>query len=277
LGWHYGAIRTLLRFSKGVFGLPFFNLIFIRADIFVLAKLYSPSELGLYAMAIYLVQTPTSFLMNLLGQTLLPAFSHVQKDQVRTNRILLQVTTGLILVGMPVIVFVLFCGHSVLTIAYGQRYGSAIGPLIAASFVALLNVINGQVTMIFYAKGQPQLHRSCVIIMAVIMVILIYPLVSRFGPLGAQLAALIAIAAGLLFQVLRVRNLTGIDLMPYRRVIALAAGISLGVALLCLASRSVISLGQPIPNILFGVLACAIAYALTAGFFVRGSFKEIFG
>ena len=48
-------------------------------------------------MAILLVQTPTSFLMNLLGQTLLPAFSQVQDDLARTNRILIKVTWRLCL------------------------------------------------------------------------------------------------------------------------------------------------------------------------------------
>src|SRR5580698_3271441 len=74
------AALELLQFSKGVFGLPLLNLIFIRADIFVLAKLYSASELGFYAMAIYLVQTPTGFAMNMLGQTLMPTFAHTQSD-----------------------------------------------------------------------------------------------------------------------------------------------------------------------------------------------------
>ena len=116
-----------------------------------------------------LVQTPTGFLMNLLGQTLLPAFSQVQEDKERTNRILIQVTSALVLIGMPALVFIIFCGHSLLTLAYGHRYGAAAGPLIVASFVALFNAVNGQVTSIFYAKGQPHLHRRCVVIMAICM------------------------------------------------------------------------------------------------------------
>lgn len=61
LRWNKDAARDLLRSSRGLFGLSFLNLIFARADICVLAKLYSPSALGLYTMAIYLVQTPHEF------------------------------------------------------------------------------------------------------------------------------------------------------------------------------------------------------------------------
>jgi O-antigen/teichoic acid export membrane protein len=83
LAWHRDASRELLRFSRGVFGLSFLNLIFVKTDIFVLAKLYSPAELGLYAMAVYLAQTPTGFIMNLFVQTMMPTFSHIQGDRER--------------------------------------------------------------------------------------------------------------------------------------------------------------------------------------------------
>ena len=48
-------------FSKGMVGLSFLNLIFARADIFVLGKLYSPAMLGIYALAVNLIQTPAKF------------------------------------------------------------------------------------------------------------------------------------------------------------------------------------------------------------------------
>ena len=112
LRWSREAIRDLLKFSRGLFGLSILNLIFARADIFVLAKLYSTADLGLYTMAVYLVQTPAVFVINLLNQTLLPTFSHVQDDQPRTNRILLQATTLTALLGVPALVFLAFCGRS---------------------------------------------------------------------------------------------------------------------------------------------------------------------
>ena len=102
--WNRQAARDLLRFSRGLFGLSFLNLIFTRADVFVLAKLYSPAALGFYVMGIYLVQTPAGFLMNLLGQTLLPTFSKVQGNKVRENRILLQLNSLLVQLGMPALV-----------------------------------------------------------------------------------------------------------------------------------------------------------------------------
>src|SRR5271166_4017287 len=54
LGWDWHAARDLYQFSKAAFGLSFLNLIFSRTDIFVLGRLCSATELGLYTMSVAL-------------------------------------------------------------------------------------------------------------------------------------------------------------------------------------------------------------------------------
>jgi lipopolysaccharide exporter len=270
LKWNGEAIRDLLKFSRGLFGLSILNLIFARTDIFVLGKLYSPTDLGLYAMAIYLAQTPASFVMNLINQTFMPAFSHVQDDNPRMNRILLRVTSLTALLGMPVLCFLFFCGHSLLTVVYGSRYGAVSQALVVASFVAFLNIANMQITLVFYAKGLPQLHRRSVALMAILMIILIYPFAKRFGLVGGQLACLISIAVGYLFQVERIRKITGVQLASYLKVCLTPALISLTVIAICIATRSLAAAAaHPLPNLLFGIVGCLVAYGLMGAMFLR--------
>jgi O-antigen/teichoic acid export membrane protein len=271
LAWDREALGKLLRFSKGMFGLSFLNLIFARADIFVLAKLYSATDLGLYAMAVFLVQTPMSFIMNLLGQTLLPTFSQIQGDTARINRILVNVTSLIVRLGMPALVFVFFCGHSLLTVVYGDRYGAATGALIIASCVALVNLVNGQITSVLYAKGLPQLHRRCVAMMAITIIVLIYPLAKDLGLVGAQVACLISIVVGYLFQVVRIRQLTGLNLTQYSKSFLFSAAISIGVLAICLGTQPVGILARPVPNIVLGILGCILAYSLSLGIYLRNN------
>ena len=260
LRWNKQAARELLRFSRGLFGLSFLNLIFSRADIFVLAKLYSPAALGLYTMAIYVVQTPTSFLMNMLGQTLLPAFSQIQEDLKRTNRMLIQVSSLLVLVGVPAIAFVFFCGRSVLTLAYGPRYGAMTAALGLASCVALMNVLNGQITIVFYARGTPRLHRTAVAAMAVAVAVAIYPLAKWLGPVGGQVACLAAMTVGYLFQVLRVKGLTGLNLAAYSKSFLIATAASLCFLVLSIPTRSFVVFSRPAANISLGIVGCVLSY-----------------
>jgi len=250
--------------------LSLLNLVFCRADIFVLGKLYSATELGLYSMAIYLIQTPLSFLINVMSQTLLPALSRVQDDDARMNRILLQTTSATVWLGLPIAVFVVFCGRSLLSLVYGERYGAASAALAITACVALFNVLNSQITLAFYAKGLPQLHRRSVASMAVAMVLLVYPLAKMFGLWGAQLACLIAVIIGYAFQVERIRKVTGLKISEYADVFPIPVFTSIGVAALwLLITRYTTVTSRPIPNIVLGLGGCLLAYALAGAFFLR--------
>ena len=267
----FSALRDLWRFSRGLFGLAFLNLIFTRTDIFVLAKLFSPAKLGLYSMAIYLVQTPTVFLAAILSQTLLPALSRIQDDHDRMNRILLQVTSATVMLGLPALVFMGFCGRSLLTLVYGQRYSLAAAALILAACASFINILNVQLTLMFYAKGMPGLHRRSVAAMAVVVVVLIYPMARWFGIWGGQLACLIAVVVGYLLQVERIRKVTGLRLSEYWKNFLTPAVASLVIVAIWLITESMGVLTRPAPNILLGIFGCLLAYGFAGALFFRGA------
>jgi O-antigen/teichoic acid export membrane protein len=264
------ACLEIMRFSRGTLGLSFLNLLFTRTDIFVLGMLYSPSELGLYSLAITLAQTPCTFLVQILTQTLMPAFSHVQADHDRVNRILNEINSWLILCGVPAVATVWLCSPSLLTVVYGHRYGAAAAAdaLCLAGIVALLNTFNTQLTNIFYATGRPGLHLRAVAASAVVMVVAVYPACRFFGLAGGQAAALLAIMTSYLLQIERARHVIGLQFSQYAR----ALGPSLLAALMVLvAGRAAHLLGlvsNPTANIVLSVCIylfaclCAVAWQL---------------
>jgi O-antigen/teichoic acid export membrane protein len=269
LGWDSHAIWDLCRFSKQAFGLSFLNLIFSRTDIFVLGKLYSTTALGLYTMGVALVLTPSTFVTNMLAQTLLPAFSYVQDDKERLNRILIEITSWLILLGLPFVVVMYLCGHSLLSVIYGSRYAAAAGPLTVATVVVFFNLLNAAITGVFTAVGRPALHRRAVAASAVVMMIAIYPACKLLGVVGGQVAALFAIIVSYFLQVIRVRRLTGLDLLRYGKAFAPAALVSAGILVVGLGARFLGLATRPVANIALGAGACAIAYVLCLPAFMR--------
>jgi lipopolysaccharide exporter len=269
--WDRTAMRELLKFSRGLYGLSPLSIIYMRTDIFVLAKLFSPAELGLYVMAVTSIQTPTNFIINIMGQTTFPAFTHIQDDKPRMNRILLQATAAVFFMGLPVLVFLFFCGRSLLTIAYGYRYGAAAASLFLAACAALLNMANGPITSVIYARGYPQLHRRCVATMAILMILLIYPCAKWFGLAGGQVACVISMAGGYLSQVERIRKVTGLELSRYKKSILVSGAISLSVFGACLAARAIVSLRQPVSGVLIGVVGCVMAYGIAYAILFGGA------
>jgi lipopolysaccharide exporter len=271
LGWDRHAIRDLLKFSRGMLGLSFLNFLFARTDIFVLGKLHSAAALGVYALAVNLVQTPTSFLINMLSQTMLPAFSHVQHDRERLNRILLEVTSWAVLMGMPAVTMIWLCRSSLLTVFYGHRYGvaAAAAALGLAAVVALLNALNSMITSMFFATGQPALHRRAVAVSAIAMVAAIYPACKYLGLAGGQTAALVAITASFILQLVRIRDITGLNLAQYARPF-LPGILASGGILAAACGAHVLGLGTtPLANIAIVMAACVAAYALCVPIAVR--------
>jgi O-antigen/teichoic acid export membrane protein len=259
----WAATRQLLNFSKGMFGLAILNLIINRADIFVLGRMYPMTALGLYTMAVSLVATPSSFLSNLLAQTLLPAFSSIQQDMQRLNKILMEVTAWLLL-GMPLAVFLSLTAPTLLRIAYGQRYVSASAPLSVAAAVVFVTVLNVIPSCVLFAKGLPSLHRHAVIATAATMAIAVYPASKLLGPVGAQYAALAASVVGYVFQLIVLRGATDLDLLGYGAAFLVPTAGSILMLAIVLLSRHFAFASKPITDICVCVGSCLVAYAVCA-------------
>jgi len=256
------SFRELLQYSKGLFGLPLMSLIYMRMDVFVLGKLIPAAQLGVYSMGIALAQVPSGFLLNLLYQIFVPAFSQIREDKSRTNRVIVQVSSVIVLFGMPALCFVYFCGGPLLTVVYGQSYAASAAPLFVASAAVLIGMVNAQITGVFYALGTPGLHRRCIAVMAIVMVILIYPLSKWMGPLGAQVANLIAVSIGFAIQAERIHRITAFRIAEYWKMFARGCGLSVGVVMVWVISRLAVLPSRPLSSIGFGVLGCVLAYSV---------------
>jgi len=271
LRWDKQAFRELFKFSKGMFGLSFLNLLFSRTDIFVLGKLFSPAELGIYALTVNLIQAPMGFLINMLSQVLQPAFSHVQTETQRVNRMLSEATSWLVFLGLPGLTAIWLCGPSLLTVVYGRRYGDAAAAeaLEFAAAVALLNTLNAVITLVFYAMGKPSLHRRAVAASSIIMIIVIYPACKFLGMAGGQAAALIAITASYLLQLSRMRSMTNLNIASYLKPAIPAALGSIGILGIGAAPHLLGIEVSPAANIAIATCACLLACAGSLRMFKR--------
>jgi O-antigen/teichoic acid export membrane protein len=275
LRFNWSAAKELLAFSKGIFGLAILNLVIARADVFVLGRLYPLSALGLYTLAVGLVTTPSVFCTNMLGQTLMPALSSVQQDNQRVNRILLEVTSWLLLLGMPAAVFISLSAPSLLRLAYGARYIAATGPLSVASAVVFLTVLNALPTIVLFAKGRPGLHRNAVVVTAVVMLVAVYPAARFLGPVGGQIAALLAVVVGYLFQLISLRSVTHLHLLQYSSAFLAPGLAALVMAIIVLGSRRLGLVERPAADLALCAATCLAAYAVCAPVHLRASKRHL--
>ena len=140
--------------------------------------------------------------------------------------------------------------------------------------MVFLNVLNAAITCVFSGIGHPALHRRAVAASAVAMLIAIYPACKLFGVVGGQVAALLAIVISYLLQVMRMRGLTGLELLRYGKAFGLPALGSMGMLALVLAGRRLGITTGPIADIALCVGSCIVTYAVCASVLLRASSRQ---
>jgi lipopolysaccharide exporter len=253
--------QALLTYAKGMFGLPILFFVFAQTDIFVVGKLLSKKELGLYSMAISLAQIPLYLVTTILNPILMPSFSEKQYDKAWINRALIQSTRLITLIGTPVACFFALYGKDVLALAYGPQYASVALPFAILLISTLMRASGTPIANVYLAMGYPQLQRLFSFIRAALILILIYPAVKLLGLSGAAIAGTLAMSISFYFQVMRIRNLTNLNVRQYSFIFLHALMISLPVVTVWFAVPKVFS--YPLNNVFVGLSGCAIAYGVT--------------
>jgi len=208
-------LDALLRFSRGMVGLPLLTFIFMRTDIFVIGKLCTQAELGIYSLAATLAGIPNVFMEKIITPLMIPAFSEIQNDNARVNKAIIRVSGLLALGGIPIIVFVYFNSGIILQIIYGEKYVPAALPFAVLFMSNLLRSISLPLVAVYFSKGKPELHRLFTAIRASLLIVLIYPAIKLWSYSGAAFAVCIAMLLAYIIQVQKLKNVTNLHIKDY--------------------------------------------------------------
>ena len=230
--------HALIKYITGILGLPILTFIFMRIDVFVIGKLCSKYDLGLYSMALTLAYIPQQIIASLISEIVLPAFSKIQEDYERLNRYLTIITRMIAMVGFPLLFLMSLYGKEILYIVYGPEYAAVAIPFALIATTALLTLCSTPIAGLYFAIGKPGLHRYFTLIRAVLILIIIYPLVYYYGLIGAAAAGIISMIVGYILQVRRIYKLTGLNLMSYSRVFVESVLISAPILIIWLLTSS---------------------------------------
>ncbi|MBN2106595.1 MAG: oligosaccharide flippase family protein [Deltaproteobacteria bacterium] len=259
-------IRALIKFSRGMFGLPLLSFIFMRADVFVIGKLCPFSDLGLYAMAAALAAAPFR-LVSIASQIMMPAFSEKQHDTVWINKKISDISAIFLYAGIPLLGFIILYGREVLLLVYGAKYGAVAVPFAIIFARQLIYYLGVPIATVYIALGRPELHRLFTAIRTALIVVMIVPAIKLFGLPGAAAAGLISMMVGYMVQINRLRTLTGLHPKIFAKMILLAVCAALVVGSFWLVTHS-FAADRPAVSLLFGGAGCLASYAAAAKLFL---------
>ncbi|TFG50309.1 MAG: hypothetical protein E4H40_01575 [Candidatus Brocadiia bacterium] len=211
------SLSELLKFSRGIVGLPILTAISFQAPTLILGKVISSYQLGLYSLASLLSYIPTDLYSRIITPILLPAFSEKQDDKRALCRGLLRTTRYTAFLIVPLIAFMVCFSRELLGIVYGSQYVAMAVPFTILCLEILARSEASVFTGMYMAVGKPHLQRRFSTVRAVIITMFIYPAAVYFGPIGAVIVIVLGNYLVLLQQVLKARKVFDLKLSRYMR------------------------------------------------------------
>jgi lipopolysaccharide exporter len=209
------SLVELMKYARGMFGLPVLTMISYQAPNMVLGKVISMEQLGLYSLTVLLTYIPNDLFARIISPVLLPIFSEKQDNKQALCRGLLKTAQFTAIFALPLVAFIACCAGRLLLVVYGPQYVVMAVPL----SVLCLNIIARNESMIYsgiyLGIGKPHLQRRFAIIRAIIIICFIYPAAVRFGPLGAAAVVVFSNFSALLMQVLKAREVIDLNIRRY--------------------------------------------------------------
>ncbi len=254
-------LKALFKYAKGMIGLPILTFVFMRCDIFVVGKMFTMAELGLYSMAVNMAWLPFRFITILMGRIMMPVISERQDDKILINQWILKSTSVILLFGLPTFFLTVFYGREILTIVYGAKYGAVVVPFAIVFLAAMMRTCSVPIASVYLATGRPELHRRFTGIRAVLIVALIYPAAKYMGLAGAALAGLLSMIISFIFQIKRLADVTGFNINKYFTVLYYGLLASIGVCVLW-ALTQWFDYVNPFARLAPGMVGLSISYAV---------------
>ncbi|MBN2592550.1 MAG: oligosaccharide flippase family protein [Sedimentisphaerales bacterium] len=211
------SLIELLKFARGMFGLPILTAFSFQAPILVLGKVISEDQLGLYSYAAILSHIPVDLYIRTIAPVVLPVFSEKQDDKSALCRGILRTTQWTACFFVPIVAFMACCASGLLLLAYGPKYVAMAVPfaILCLEIVAQNQAVS--LAGLYMAVGQPHLQRRFAVIRALTIIGLMYPVAALFGPIGAAFVIVFCNIAVLFMQVLKAREVINLNLSRYIR------------------------------------------------------------
>jgi len=212
-----GSLVELLKFARGMFGLPILTAFSFQAPILVLGKVISEDQLGLYSYAALLSHIPVDLYIRTVAPVVLPVFSEKQDDKKALCRGILHTTRWTSYFVIPLVAFMACLAGKLLLIAYGPKYVAMAVPFAILCLQILAQNQAVSLAGVYLAVGQPHLQRRFAIIRALTIIGFMYPVAAVFGPIGAAFVIVFCNIAVLVMQVFKARGVIDLNLSSYVR------------------------------------------------------------
>ncbi len=231
------AVGELFGFSKWLLSKNLIQLLTMRSSDFVIGRVSGAGALGIFNVASEIASLPSSELAAPINRAVFPSFARLASDRDALRRALLDVSSIVFLITLPLGVGLALTAHLIVPLMLGPLWLEAIPVVVAMSLYGLVDGLGSNTGSMFLALGKPQIVTRVAAIQLVVLIPGLFFGVSRAGAVGAAWAyvASVLVIVPLAYAIL----LAELEL-PARRLVSriwrsLAAAVAMSGAVWTLA------------------------------------------
>ncbi|MGE0861426.1 MAG: lipopolysaccharide biosynthesis protein [Gammaproteobacteria bacterium] len=152
------GIHDMARFGGTVLLSALLWVVFSRADIFIAGRVLSPTEVGLYAVAIHWAALPIDKIMPLLNQVAYPAYARLRDNPEALQRHFQRAMRVTSLVLFPASFGFAAIAHRAIPLILGEQWAPAAALLLVLGLVFPFRGVNMLFAPMNNALGRPQIQ-----------------------------------------------------------------------------------------------------------------------
>ena len=192
--------KKIISRGKWITGAGIFSYLFQNADNAVVGKMLGTGALGIYDMAYSISTLPLNEISDIVARVTFPVYVKMSDDKKRLRRA--YVRTILLTVGMvsPILLLFLLFPEQLILLFLGENWIQAADVLRVLAIFAMFSVLGSPSGAVFYAVKKQKYLTVISIISFAVMIISIFPLINKFGIIGAGIAEILGSLAALPFM-----------------------------------------------------------------------------
>ena len=266
------SLQEILYFTKGMFGLPILAWVFFNIDIVVIGKYLTMEELGFYSLAKSFALLPIMAFGKTIVPLLLPTFSDMQDDQEALNKAVLNVTDLVTMASIPFIAFCIVFSRPLLTLIYGESYGSVSLPFSCLMIYVIFRLLATILIQLCLSLGKPHIFRLSALIRVVVVLLIILPAIEHYGLVGVSISIVVGMLSLFVFQVAWAFKKYGLSIAAYfscvlRPLMISATGIFVSIISFFLLSK------VDFLSVVIGFIICTASWVIG---FTRQHYRNLF-
>ena len=189
-------VKKIIGRGKWVTLAQFSNLAFKEGDDVFVGRLLGTYALGIYQMAYKLATLPLTEVGEVVSEVTFPVYSKISGDIKRLKKAYFKVVASVIVLILPIGVILFFYPTQIVLVLLGEKWIGVANILKTLSLFGVLRAVDYTSLSLFLSIKKQEYVAVKNTVSFLIMIVLIIPLIFKYGLVGAAYSAF----AGLLFS-----------------------------------------------------------------------------